>query len=751
MSKNNADFKQTLWKTADSLRGQMDSAEYKHLVLGLIFLKFISDSFTEQREKIKEMVTNPDSDFFISKNLSDINKEDLEDRDYYTQDNVFWVPESARWETLREQAKQHDIGAIIDRAMVDIESENQSLKGKLDKRFGRTELQAGKLGELIDLISTIGFSEDQNSGDMLGEVYEYFLGQFASAEGKKGGEFYTPRHVVKTLVAVLSPYKGRVYDPCCGSGGMFVQSEEFVRSHGGRRDDISIYGQESNPTTWRLAAMNLSIRGFSADLGKEFGDTFSNDQFPDYKFDFVLANPFFNDSDWGGEKHLEDKRWKFGIPPESNANFAWVQHIVHKLKKRGRAGIVLANASLTSNTSGENLIRQRLIESNIVESIVELPNKLFTNFSGPVCIWFLNNAKTSNEILLINAQDLGRDVDSKLKVLEDDDITKISETIKKWRLDEGYLDEPNFCKLVSLDEIKSKNFTLSTKRYVYEETKKHQYSSLDELSSLFLSFETKQKEIEEINNRISMKFKSLGFNKSTDSKILPHHNELPFDETLQGIADLIFRAWFVEFNPIFFPEIEQKDRNIQLWFSKERKTSELGEIPKGWEVKQIKDIFRVSIGRTPPRKEFHWFTDDKHNGIPWVSIADLKNANVYQKNTAEFLTPEAVEKFNVPVVKKGTAILSFKLTVGRVAMAGMPLATNEAIAHFDPKENSELNTFIFYFFRNFPFDSLGSTSSIGTAINSSILKDLKIILPPEELIKVFDQTIKVFLERADID
>tara|TARA_A100001388_G_scaffold158930_1_gene118520 strand:- start:640 stop:2895 length:2256 start_codon:yes stop_codon:yes gene_type:complete len=751
MSKKTTEFKQTLWKTADSLRGQMDSAEYKHLVLGLIFLKFISDSFTEQREKIKEMVTNPDSDFFISENLSDINKEDLEDRDYYTQDNVFWVPESARWETLREQAKQHEIGAIIDRAMVYIESENQSLKGKLDKRFGRTELQAGKLGELIDLISTIGFSEDQNSGDVLGEVYEYFLGQFASAEGKKGGEFYTPRHVVKTLVAVLSPYKGRVYDPCCGSGGMFVQSEEFVRSHGGRRDDISIYGQESNPTTWRLAAMNLSIRGFSADLGKEFGDTFSNDQFPDLKFDFVLANPFFNDSDWGGEKHLEDKRWKFGIPPEQNANFAWVQHIVHKLKKRGRAGIVLANASLTSNTSGENLIRQRLIESNIVESIVELPNKLFTNFSGPVCIWFLNNAKTTNEILLINAQDLGRDVDSKLKVLEDNDITKISETIKKWRLDEGYLDEPNFCKLVSLDEIKSKNFTLSTKRYVYEETKKRQYSSLDELSSLFLSFETKQKEIEEINSRISMKFKSLGFNKSTDSKILPHHNELPFDETLQGIADLIFRAWFVEFNPIFFPEIEQKDRNIQLWFSKERKTSELGEIPKGWEVKQIKDIFRVSIGRTPPRKEFHWFTDDKHNGIPWVSIADLKNANVYQKNTAEFLTPEAVEKFNVPVVKKGTAILSFKLTVGRVAMAGMPLTTNEAIAHFDPKENSELNTFIFYFFRNFPFDSLGSTSSIGTAINSGILKDLKIILPPQELIKVFDQTIKVFLERADID
>ena len=748
---SSTDFKQTLWKTADSLRAQMDAAEYKHIVLGLIFLKYISDSFTEQKERIKALVTDPKSDFFISENLSNINEKDLEDRDYYTQDNVFWVPESARWETLRAQGKQPDIGAIIDRAMGDIESENKFLKGKLDKRFGRTELQAGKLGELIDLISTIGFSDEQNAGDMLGEVYEYFLGQFASAEGKKGGEFYTPRHVVKTLVEVLSPYKGRVYDPCCGSGGMFVQSEEFVRSHGGRRDDISIYGQESNPTTWRLAAMNMSIRGFAADLGKEFGDTFSNDQFPDLKFDYVLANPFFNDSDWGGEKHLEDKRWKFGVPPVSNANFAWVQHIIHKLNKNGRAGIVLANASLTSNTAGENLIRKELIESNIIESIVELPNKLFTNFTGPVCIWFLDNAKTTNEILLINAQSLGRDIDSRLKVLDEKDITKISKTIKSWRFDENYQDEPNFCKLVTNDEIKSKNYSLSTKRYVYQDTKKQLYSPMDELSSLFLSFTKKQKEIEEINSKLSKQLKTLGFKNNSDSKILSHHNQLPLDKTIQGIADQIFKAWFVDFNPIFFPDLEKQDQLIRLWFPKEKTTTELGEIPKGWEVKQIKDIFKVSIGRTPPRKEFHWFTEDKHNGVPWVSIADLKNANVYQKNTAEYLTPEAVEKFNIPVVQKGTTMLSFKLTVGRVAMAGMPLTTNEAIAHFDPKEVLELNSFIYYFFRNFSFDLLGSTSSIGTAINSTILKDLKIVLPPQELINIFDQTIKVFLQRGKID
>ena len=285
---NNQDFKRTLWKTADSLRAQMDAAEYKHIVLGLIFLKYISDSFSEQKEKIKEIVTNPDSDFFISENLSDINEQDLEDRDYYTQDNVFWVPESARWETLRDQAKQPDIGAIIDRAMGDIESENNSLKGKLDKRFGRTQLAEGRLGALIDLISTIGFSGNQKAVDVLGEVYEYFLGKFASAEGKRGGQYYTTQSIVKTLVAVLSPTNGRVYDPCCGSGGMFVQSERFIEAHGGNRDDISIYGQESNPTTWRLAAMNMALRGYSADLGKEHISTFAKDQHPDIKFDYII-------------------------------------------------------------------------------------------------------------------------------------------------------------------------------------------------------------------------------------------------------------------------------------------------------------------------------------------------------------------------------------------------------------------------------------------------------------------------------
>ena len=472
MSKNNTDFKQTLWKTADSLRAQMDAAEYKHIVLGLIFLKYISDSFSEQKERIKEMVTDSKSDFFISEDLNDINEKDLEDRDYYTQDNVFWVPESARWETLRSQAKQTDLGAIIDRAMGDIESENNSLKGKLDKRFGRTELQAGKLGELIDLISTIGFSDEQNSGDILGEIYEYFLGQFATAEGKKGGQFYTTRCIVKTLVAVLSPHKGRVYDPCCGSGGMFVQSEEFIRSHGGRRDDISIYGQESNPTTWRLAAMNLAIRGFAADLGKEPGDTFAKDQHPDTKFDYILANPPFNISDWGGEKYEDDPRWVYGRPPAGNANYAWLQHMLWKLRPGGQAGIVLANGSMSSNTSDEGEIRKSMIKGDVIEVMVALPGQLFLNTQIPVCLWFLTNDKTANgrdrtnETLFIDARNLGTMETRVLKVLTDEDIQKVQDTVFSWRTGEGYEDIEGYCKSSTTEEIEKNGFVLTPGRYV---------------------------------------------------------------------------------------------------------------------------------------------------------------------------------------------------------------------------------------------------------------------------------------------
>lgn len=509
------EFKQTLWKSADKLRAQMDAAEYKHLVLGLIFLKYISDTFAKQKDKVREMVSDPSSEYFISEDPAEFAGE-LEERDYYTQDNVFWVPQEARWETLRSKAKQPDIGSLIDSAMTAIENENNSLRGKLDKRFGRTELGQGILGELVDLISTIGFADSDNSSDLLGEVYEYFLGQFASAEGKKGGQFYTPSHVVKTLVAVLSPHNGRVYDPCCGSGGMFVQSEEFVKSHGGRVDDISIYGQESNPTTWRLAAMNLAIRGFSADLGKEPADTFARDQFPDLKFDYIMANPPFNISDWGGEKYESDPRWKFGRPPVGNANYAWLQHMLWKLRPGGQAGVVLANGSMSSNQSGEGQIREAMVRGDVVEVMVSLPGQLFLNTPIPVCLWFLTNDKTANgrdrrgETLFIDARQLGSMETRVLKVFTDDDIGKIADTVQAWKSGEGYEDIAGVCKSASLDEIEKNGFVLTPGRYVGAEiTQESSEEFMGKFQSLTDRLNTISKKSDDLQIAINRNFSLL--------------------------------------------------------------------------------------------------------------------------------------------------------------------------------------------------------------------------------------------------
>ena len=490
------DFKKVLWASADKLRAQMDAAEYKHIVLGLIFLKYISDSFARQQNKIRKMLSDPSSDLFINGDEADWVTH-LEERDYYTQDNVFWVSKQARWDTLRDNAKQAKIGSMIDDAMRAIETDNPSLKDKLDKRFGRSELGAGKLAELIDLISTIGFGSEDEASDILGEVYEYFLGQFASAEGKKGGQFYTPAHVVNTLVAVLSPNKGRVYDPCCGSGGMFVQSEQFVKAHGGRIDDISIYGQESNSTTWRLAAMNLAIRGFAADLGQEPGDTFANDQFPDLKFDYVLANPPFNVSDWGGENYDGDVRWQFGRPPVGNANYAWLQHMLWKLRPGGQAGVVLANGSMSSNMSGEGQIREAMVRGDVVDVMVALPGQLFLNTQIPVCLWFMTNDKTAEgrdrrgETLFIDAQQMGTMETRVLKVFTDEDIAKIAYTVQSWKSGDGYEDVQGFCKSGTLQEVERNGFVLTPGRYVgaskdeadgeiFSEKIKRLCSSLDE-------------------------------------------------------------------------------------------------------------------------------------------------------------------------------------------------------------------------------------------------------------------------------
>ncbi|MBK9440523.1 MAG: SAM-dependent DNA methyltransferase [Comamonadaceae bacterium] len=502
------DIKKTLWATADKLRANMDAAEYKHLVLGLIFVKYISDTFAARRAELVTRLTDPADDYFYHDAQPGDIEVELEDRDYYKEVNAFWVPEPARWEALRSAAKQPDIGKRIDEALTLIELENPKLKGILDKRYARAQLPDGKLGELVDLVSTIGFGDNPSTArDILGQVYEYFLGMFASAEGKRGGQFYTPASIVKTLVAVLSPHAGKVYDPCCGSGGMFVQSEKFIAAHGGRTGDVAIFGQEANPTTWRLAAMNLAIRGIDFNLGRQPDDSFTRNQHPDLRADFILANPPFNISDWWHGSLTGDPRWVYGDPPQGNANYAWLQHMLHHLKPTGRAGIVLANGSMSSSQNSEGDIRAAMVEADVVEVMVALPGQLFFNTQIPACLWFLVKQKTQRkgEVLFIDARKQATMISRVQSELTDAVIERIAATVAAWRgepdavADVGlrcanptyndntgpvvgrvsspernptspptspYTDIPGFCRSVPLTEIAQHGHVLSPGRYV---------------------------------------------------------------------------------------------------------------------------------------------------------------------------------------------------------------------------------------------------------------------------------------------
>ena len=506
-------YEAKLWQMADALRGSMDAGEYKHVVLGLLFLKYISDAFEEQHAKlVAEKATGADP----------------EDPDEYRAKSIFWVPPEARWQHLKAQARQSTIGQLVDDAMAGIERDNPALKGVLPKDYARPALDKTRLGQLIDTISNISVGDEASRAkDVLGRVYEYFLSQFASAEGKKGGEFYTPRCVVKLLVEMLEPYQGRVYDPCCGSSGMFVQSVEFIRAHakgngnGGKaKADISIYGQESNYTTWRLAKMNLAIRGIEGQIAH--GDTFHNDRHPDLKADFILANPPFNVSDWGGERLRDDKRWQYGVPPAGNANFAWVEHIVYHLAPAGVAGFVLSNGSMSSNQSGDGEIRKNLIEADLVDCMVALPGQLFYSTPIPACLWFLSRDRHDGnfrdrrgQVLFVDARKLGQLVDRTHRELTGEDIALIAGTYHAWRGEKGsgeYADVPGFCKSTPLEEVRRHGHVLTPGRYVGAELIEDDGEPFEQkMQRLTATLREQQAEAKKLDAVIATNSRELGY------------------------------------------------------------------------------------------------------------------------------------------------------------------------------------------------------------------------------------------------
>ena len=614
-------LEQTLWEAADKLRGNQEPSEYKHVVLGLVFLKYVSDRFEERRKALEAELA---ADGIKPERLPDF----LEDRDEYTSHNVFWVPELARWGYIQSVAKQPEVGQQIDQAMDLIEKENPSLRGVLPRNYGRDGLDKRRLGELVDLIGSIGFTEtdDHGADDVLGRVYEYFLGQFAGKEtGKDAGAFYTPRWVVKLLVEMLEPYKGRVYDPAAGSGGMFVQSAEFVKAHGGKRTDISVYGQEYTDTTWKLAKMNLALRGIEADLGPRSADSFTEDLHPDLRADFVIANPPFNVSDWWDPKLADDPRWKYGTPPQSNANFAWVQHFIHHLSPTGTAGFVLANGALSSRAAGEADVRERLVQDDLVDCIVSLPDRLFFNTAIPVSLWFVSKGRHGNghraragEVLFIDARRLGQMETRRLRALSDDDISKIAGTYHAWRSRnpaEPYVDIEGFARVARVEEIAAQGYVLAPSRYVG----------------------------------------------SNDTVVDPNA-----PESLTARINLVSEA-----------------RQLLVDFDSARAQAEaaLAVLSDALEVDEwrevcVGDVAKVVGGGTPPSRDEANFG----GGIPWITPKDMTgHQGRYIRAGARSLSEAGLANSSAKLLPKDAVLVSSRAPIGLVAIAAQPLATNQGV------------------------------------------------------------------------
>lgn len=491
----NLGFEEKIWQAADKLRGNLDAGEYKHVVLGLIFLKYISDSFEEKYQELVEEGAGFE-----------------EEKDEYLADNIFYVPEEARWDYIAKYSNEPEIGIKIDNAMAAIERENNRLRGILPKNFARPELDKRRLGEVVDIFTNIPLTDHKDKKDVLGRTYEYCLAMFAEQEGRRAGEFYTPSSIVRTLVEILEPYDGRVYDPCCGAGGMFVQSAKFVENHHGNIRDLSVFGQEANPTTWKLAHMNLAIRGIEADLGKTYDDTFFNDQHPTLRADFIMANPPFNMSDWGGDKLAEDKRWKYGTPPQGNANFAWLQHMIYHLSSNGKIGMVLANGSLSSQTGNEGEIRKNIIEDDLVECIVAMPDKLFYSTGIPVSLWILNRAKKQErKTLFIDARNMGEMVTRAHRQLREEEIMKIADTYKDFV--NGNLEEvQGYSAAATTEEIAKHDYILTPGRYVGIEEEEDDGEPFEEkMERLTMELSSLFEESHRLEDEIRERLKVIGY------------------------------------------------------------------------------------------------------------------------------------------------------------------------------------------------------------------------------------------------
>lgn len=719
--KKEINFNEKLWQSADKLRSNMDAAEYKHIVLGLIFLKYISDAFNE-----------------LYKKLSAERGADPEDVDEYRAENVFYVPKKARWDYLQKNAKQPTIGKLVDDAMDEIEKDNPSLKGVLPKNYARPSLDKTRLGELIDLIGTIALGDKENrSKDILGGVYEYFLGQFADAEGKKGGQFYTPRSIVKVLVEILEPYKGRVFDPCCGSGGMFVQSEKFVQAHGGRIGDISIYGQESNQTTWRLCKMNLAIRGIDADIQWNNEGSFLNDAHKDLKADFVIANPPFNDSDWKGDLLREDARWKHGIPPEGNANFAWVQHFIHHLSPSGTAGFVLANASLSITNSAEKEIRKNIIEADLVDCIVILPKQLFYNTMIPACLWFISRDKSNNkyrdrrgEILFIDGRAMGVMVDRRHKELSEDDIKKIADTYHQWKKKNGtYKDIDEFCISSKLEDIKKCGYDLTPIRYIKipfpvikRETIQQNIKSitlkLDQRAEEFLALENEAKAaLKEIDNKAN----NISFSYASNI-------------SLYEFIKNIFDDWFINFK---FPNKKNKpykSNGGKFIYSPELEK----EIPKDWQVVSIGNVTKI-VDCLHTKKPDEFKSDNillQFYNVGEFGLLDLTNIFTVSKEDYGTWTKNVL-------LKEGDCIITNAGLAGAVAQIphGFHAGLGRNITSIRP-EKIMPTYLVQYLLSAYGIKQTKRNLDIGTIFDSLNVKGIKkfqILLPPESVMKKFEK------------